>query len=111
MIAITSVTLAELLVGVRRLPSDRRKVGLTRRIDAALEPYRGSRAVLPFDDVAVDRYADVLVSRENAGGADQYSRRADRRDLPGARSDLRDTQREGLRVHRRRPTRPWSADG
>ncbi|WP_156759344.1 type II toxin-antitoxin system VapC family toxin [Microbacterium karelineae] len=66
-VAITSVTLAELLAGVRRLPDGRRKGELTRRIDAALEPYRGSRAVLPFDDVAADRYADVLVARENTG--------------------------------------------
>ena len=34
---------------------------------AALEPYRGSRAVLPFDDMAAERYADVLAARENAG--------------------------------------------
>ncbi|MGC8054966.1 PIN domain-containing protein, partial [Salmonella enterica] len=42
-VAITSVTLAELLAGVRRLPDGRRKDELTRRIDAALAPYRGSR--------------------------------------------------------------------
>lgn len=66
-VAITSVTLAELLAGVRRLSDGRRKDELTRRIEAALEPYRGSRAVLPFDDVAADRYADVLVARELAG--------------------------------------------
>lgn len=66
-VAITSVTLAELLAGVRRLPDGRRKEELTRRIDAALGPYRGSRALLPFDDLAADRYADVLVARESAG--------------------------------------------
>src|SRR5699024_262390 len=49
-VAITSVTLAELLAGVRRLPDGRRRDELTRRIDAALAPYRGGRAVLPFDD-------------------------------------------------------------
>lgn len=66
-VAITSVTLAELLAGVRRLPSSRRKEVLTDRIEAALEPYRGSRSVLPFDDLAADRYADVFVARESAG--------------------------------------------
>ncbi|MDZ5078757.1 type II toxin-antitoxin system VapC family toxin [Nesterenkonia sp. HG001] len=66
-VAITSVTLAELLAGVRRLPDGRRRDELTERIHAAVEPYWGSRAVLPFDDVAADRYADVLVARENAG--------------------------------------------
>ncbi|ASK65097.1 VapC toxin family PIN domain ribonuclease [Brachybacterium avium] len=66
-VAITSVTLAELLAGVRRLPDGRRRDELTRSIDAALAPYRGGRAVLPFDDVAADRYADVLVARESTG--------------------------------------------
>jgi len=66
-VAITSVTFAELLAGVRRLPDGRRKDFLASRIDTALDPYRGSRAVLPFDDTAADRYADVLVAREVAG--------------------------------------------
>jgi len=66
-VAITSITLSELLAGVRRLPASRRRDELTERIDAALEPYRGSRAVLPFDDVAADHYADVLVAREDEG--------------------------------------------
>lgn len=66
-VAITSVTLAELLAGVRRMPDGRRGDELTRRIDAALVPYRGGRGVLPFDDVAADRYADVLVARESTG--------------------------------------------
>ena len=66
-VATTSITLAELLAGVRRLPDGRRRDELTRRIDAALVPYRGGRAVLPFDDAAADRYADVLVARERTG--------------------------------------------
>ena len=66
-VAITSVTLAELLAGVRRLPDGRRREELTKRLDAALAPYRGGRAVLPFDDMAADRYADVLAARESTG--------------------------------------------
>ncbi|OLT49168.1 plasmid stabilization protein [Saccharomonospora sp. CUA-673] len=66
-VAITSITLAELLAGVRRLPDGRRRDELTSRIEVALEPYRGSSAVLPFDDLAADRYAQVLVARESAG--------------------------------------------
>ena len=66
-VAITSVTLAELLAGLRRLPDGRRRDELTMRVHAALAPYRGGRAVLPFDDVAADHYADVLVSREKMG--------------------------------------------
>lgn len=66
-VAITSVTLAELSAGVRRLSDRQRKDELARRIDTAVEPYRGSRAVLPFDDRAADRYAEVLVTREVVG--------------------------------------------
>ena len=66
-VAITSVTLAELLAGVRRLPDGRRKAALTKHIGTALEPYRGSRSLLSFDEAAAERYADVLVAREAAG--------------------------------------------
>ncbi|GAA1234650.1 hypothetical protein GCM10009676_17990 [Prauserella halophila] len=61
------MTLAELFAGVRRLPDGRRKNELSGRIETALEPYRGSRSVLPFDDVSAVHYADVLVARETAG--------------------------------------------
>lgn len=66
-VAITAVTLAELLAGVRRLPHGRRRSVLGERIDAALQPYRDTRAVLAFDDDAADYYADILVAREHAG--------------------------------------------
>ncbi|GGH38646.1 hypothetical protein GCM10010921_09360 [Microbacterium album] len=55
------------MAGVRRLPDGRRKQELSKRIDAALEPYQGSRAVLPFDDAAADHYADLVVARESVG--------------------------------------------
>ncbi|MDA2803205.1 type II toxin-antitoxin system VapC family toxin [Nocardiopsis suaedae] len=66
-VAITAVTLGELLAGARRLPDGRRKKALTTRIEVALEPYRDSRSVLSFDDAAAERYADILVAREAAG--------------------------------------------
>lgn len=66
-VAITSITLAELLAGVRRLPNGQRKDELAQRIDEAVAPYRGSRSVLAFDDDAAERYAEVLASREAAG--------------------------------------------
>jgi predicted nucleic acid-binding protein len=66
-VAITAVTLAELLAGVRRLPDGRRKTELSTRIEAAIELYRGGRAVLPFDEAAAARYADVLAVRESVG--------------------------------------------
>lgn len=53
-VAITAVTLGELLAGVRRLPDGQRRRSLSARIQVALKPYRGSRAVLAFDDVAAE---------------------------------------------------------
>ncbi|WP_282852221.1 type II toxin-antitoxin system VapC family toxin [Gulosibacter sediminis] len=66
-VAITSITLAELLAGVRRLQNGQRKDELAQRIDEAVAPYRGSRSVLAFDTDAAERYAEVLASREAAG--------------------------------------------
>ena len=66
-VAITSITLAELLAGVRSLPDVRRKDDLAQRIEQAVAPYRGSRSVLAFDADAAERYAEVLASREAAG--------------------------------------------
>ncbi|WBB64020.1 type II toxin-antitoxin system VapC family toxin [Streptomyces sp. WMMC500] len=66
-VAITAVTLAELLAGVRRLPDGRRKRVLSTRIATAVEPYRDDHSVLSFDAGAAERYADILVAREVAG--------------------------------------------
>lgn len=66
-VAITAVTLAELLAGVRRLPAGRRKKDLAALIEATVELYRDDRSVLPFDVAAAEQYADILVVRETAG--------------------------------------------
>ena len=66
-VAIASITLAELLVGVRRLPDGRRKDELAHGTEEAVAPYRGRRSVLAFDADAAERYAEVLASREAAG--------------------------------------------
>lgn len=66
-VAITAVTLAELLAGVRRLPSGQRKTDLAVAIDRAIRPYRATRSVLAFDDAAAAEYAEILVKREHAG--------------------------------------------
>ncbi|MBE3000177.1 type II toxin-antitoxin system VapC family toxin [Nocardiopsis sp. HNM0947] len=66
-VAITSVTFAELLAGVGRLPDGRRKRELRSRIEAAVEPYRQTRAVLAFDAAAAERYAEIFVAREAVG--------------------------------------------
>jgi toxin FitB len=65
-VAITAVTLAELLAGVRRLPDGQRRQSLSALIEAAVEPYLDN-SVLAFDSAAAEKYADVLVSRESAG--------------------------------------------
>lgn len=66
-VAITAVTLAELLAGLRRLPGGRRKQDLTFRVEAAIQPYRDTRAIIPFDAEAAPRYAEILATREAAG--------------------------------------------
>lgn len=66
-VAITAVTFAELLAGVGRLPDGRRKAELSTRIAAAIEPFRGSGSILPFDETAAAHYAEILVSREAVG--------------------------------------------
>jgi predicted nucleic acid-binding protein len=66
-VAITAVTLAELLAGVRRLPSGKRRSALSAAIDEVLTAYNGTRSVLAFDADAARAYADVFVRRERAG--------------------------------------------
>lgn len=66
-VAITAVTLAELLAGLRRLPDGRRNKELTSLVEAAVLPYRDAGAIIAFDAVAAPRYADILAAREAAG--------------------------------------------
>ncbi|NNG37376.1 PIN domain-containing protein [Nakamurella aerolata] len=66
-VAITSVTLAELLAGLRRLPEGKRKVGLTAAVETVIGPYRDTRAIIAFDAAAASRYADILAARESEG--------------------------------------------
>ncbi|MFS0893184.1 type II toxin-antitoxin system VapC family toxin [Microbacterium sp. 179-I 3D3 NHS] len=66
-VAITAVTLAELLAGVGRLPDGRRRDELSARIHAAIAPFRGSDSILAFDDAAAARYPHVVIGREAAG--------------------------------------------
>ena len=66
-VAITAITLAELLAGLRRLPDGRRKTELTGAVEGALRPYRDTGAILAFDAVAAPHYAATLAQREAAG--------------------------------------------
>lgn len=66
-VATTSITAAELLAGVRRMSEGRRKRELGSRITLTLDPYMAAGLILPFDYLAAQQYADVLVLRERAG--------------------------------------------
>lgn len=62
---LSSVTLAELLFGIGALPTGARKERLARALDRllALFPAR----ILPFDQEAARRYADMAVTARTAG--------------------------------------------
>lgn len=64
-LATTSVTLAELLNGIRRMPRGKRRTQLAASIDYALMPIM--ERIFAFDvDAAVD-YADIRAHRESVG--------------------------------------------
>lgn len=109
-VAITSITLAELLAGIRRLPEGRRKDELARGIDEAVALYRGSRAVLAFDADAAGRYAEVLALREAAGApistADaQIAAICLARGATCATRNVKDFQHTGVEL-----VNPWDVD-
>jgi predicted nucleic acid-binding protein len=64
--AITAITAAELLHGLRRLPDGRRKNELSEAVHALIDADFRDR-VEPFDVLAADHYADVVTGRERAG--------------------------------------------
>jgi predicted nucleic acid-binding protein len=65
-VATTAVTAAELRYGVARLPDGRRKRELTAVIGGILtEDFHGR--VLPFDERASVRFADIVTGRERTG--------------------------------------------
>lgn len=63
---LTSVTVAELLYGVERLPPGRRRAGLGAAVgDLVTVDFAGR--VLPFDTAAAVAYAQVVAERDRAG--------------------------------------------
>lgn len=65
-VATTAVTAAELRYGIARLPDGHRKRELAVVIrDILAEDFHGR--VLPFDERASVRYADIVTGRERAG--------------------------------------------
>jgi predicted nucleic acid-binding protein len=61
----TAVTLAEVRVGIARLPSSRRRALLEVAADEVFATF--ADRVLAFDALAAVHYADVVVEREHAG--------------------------------------------
>jgi toxin FitB len=65
-VATTAITAAELRYGVAKLPDGQRKRELTAVIRVILtEDFQGR--VLPFDERACARYADIVTGRERIG--------------------------------------------
>jgi predicted nucleic acid-binding protein len=62
---LTSVTLAELLFGIKALPSGRRQDMLAQALDGLMGLFRDR--VLPFDINAARRYAELAVTAKVAG--------------------------------------------
>ena len=62
---LSSVTLAELLFGIRALPAGKRKNLLDRALNELLELFEDR--ILPFDTVAARQYADLAVMAKNGG--------------------------------------------
>jgi predicted nucleic acid-binding protein len=65
-VATTAITAAALHYGVARLPVGRRRQQLTVAVSALLNDALRGR-VVPFDERAARRYADVISGREQAG--------------------------------------------
>lgn len=60
------ITVAELRVGVARLPAGRRRTGLSDRLEARVLPAFTGR-ILPFDLAATQAYADLMVKAQATG--------------------------------------------
>lgn len=63
--AITAISVGELLTGIRALPEGRRRAGLLDAVSATLATF--AAAILPYDAAAADRYAEIQDLRRRAG--------------------------------------------
>lgn len=64
-LAVTAITVGELLVGARRLPLGQRRDALLAAIEHGLEVHGGG--ILPYDEQAARRYAEMQELRRAAG--------------------------------------------
>jgi len=62
---LSSITLAELLFGIRALPTGRRKEALTAALDGLITLFRGR--ILSFDIEAARHYAELATAAKSSG--------------------------------------------
>lgn len=62
---LSSITLAEVLFGIRALPSGRRKENLTQALDGLVSLFKGR--ILSFDIDAARHYAELAMTAKSAG--------------------------------------------
>jgi toxin FitB len=62
----TSVSKAEILYGIVALPEGRRRAALVATAEAIFAEDLADR-ILPFDDLAADRYAEIIAARRRTG--------------------------------------------
>ncbi|MDP9801266.1 putative nucleic acid-binding protein [Arcanobacterium wilhelmae] len=65
--AITSITLAEINAGLALMPQGKRQRYLATTFATVVEPYLGTRAILPFGEAEAAIYAQVVKARSRAG--------------------------------------------
>jgi toxin FitB len=64
-VVLTSITIAELLLGMRILEPGKRRSELERRFEMLLRGFR--RETLAFDEAAADAYSEIAAARKRAG--------------------------------------------
>jgi len=108
-IGTTAITAAELYYGVARLPVGQRRQQLAIAVSALLNDALRGR-IVPFDERAARRYADVITGRDHAGrpiGVPDAQIAAICRELGAvlATRNIRDFEETGVEF-----IDPWQAD-
>ena len=98
----TSITQAEMLAGIERLPAGRRKAGLLAGTEKMLAEQFAGR-VLPFDQEAAVLFSKILVGRQKIGRPmseldAMIAAIARSRGAPLATRNIRDFQNCGVRL-------------
>lgn len=63
---LTSVSYAELMLGIARLPAGRKRTAIAEAVSQVLQELFAGR-ILPFDRVAADAYAGIVVAAQERG--------------------------------------------